>query len=220
MNVADLPQTDVTATTVDIRTDATSLPASAEAQSELRKVTVEQSIIESLGLTSFEIMAVESLQDDAPIASVAPITATEEAAATEETPTVTVSASAPAPMYRVVDKEISQSTAVSTEEGAHSSQFSQGEANGSLPSPRSPKKGWPNSSVKQSVSRSLTGRGPESIYKKPAHSYSSLITEAVRMSIKGQMTLNEIYCWLIEKFPYFRAAGTGWKVGALQKVSL
>ena len=52
----------------------------------------------------------------------------------------------------------------------------------------------------------------DGIYRKPTHSYSSLISEAIRLSIKGQLTLNEIYIWLIEKFPYFKAAGTGWKV--------
>ena len=52
----------------------------------------------------------------------------------------------------------------------------------------------------------------DSIYRKPTHSYSSLISEAIRLSVKGQLTLNEIYTWLLEKFPYFKAAGTGWKV--------
>lgn len=52
----------------------------------------------------------------------------------------------------------------------------------------------------------------DSIYRKPTHSYSSLISEAIRLSTKGQLTLNEIYTWLVDKFPYFKAAGTGWKV--------
>ena len=207
MNVAepDRPQTDAPAP-AEVAADVAPLPPSDE---ELIKVKIEPSLIESFGLSAFALVAAGSPQMGS---DVAPIPSSEQTGATEATSALTVeaSASSPTPMYRVLEKEISQSTVVSTEEGAHSSQFSQGE--GALPSPRSPKKGWPNSSVKQSVSRSLTGRGSESIYKKPAHSYSSLITEAVRMSVKGQMTLNEIYCWLIDKFPYFRAAGTGWKV--------
>lgn len=51
----------------------------------------------------------------------------------------------------------------------------------------------------------------DSIYRKPTHSYSSLISEAIRLSVKGQLTLAEIYTWLADKFPYFKAAGTGWK---------
>jgi len=51
----------------------------------------------------------------------------------------------------------------------------------------------------------------DSLYRKPTHSYSSLISEAIRLSVKGQLTLNEIYTWLVDKFPYFKAAGTGWK---------
>jgi hypothetical protein len=52
----------------------------------------------------------------------------------------------------------------------------------------------------------------DNIYRKPTHSYSTLISEAIRLSVKGQLTLNEIYTWLLNKFPYFKAAGTGWKV--------
>ena len=105
--------------------------------------------------------------------------------------------------YRL-DKAHSQSTVVSSELSNQSSSNSTSQG----------KKGWPNACVKQSVS-SRNSSKPDSIYRKPSHSYSSLISEAIKMSTKGQMTLNEIYCWLIEKFPYFRGAGTGWKVNVV-----
>ena len=101
------------------------------------------------------------------------------------------------PEYRL-EKGLSQSTVVSSSESIESNH------SGSLKS-----KGWPNATVKQIVKP--TGKH-ESHFKKPSHSYSNLITEAIKTSPKGQMTLNEIYSWLTEKFPYFQAAGAGWKV--------
>ena len=47
---------------------------------------------------------------------------------------------------------------------------------------------------------------------KPPYSYATLITYAINSSPKGRMTLNEIYTWICNNFPYYRDAGTGWKV--------
>lgn len=47
---------------------------------------------------------------------------------------------------------------------------------------------------------------------KPPHSYASLISRAVDSSPRKMMTLNEIYQWIMENYPYFRDAGNGWKV--------
>lgn len=43
-------------------------------------------------------------------------------------------------------------------------------------------------------------------------SYANLITLAINSSKTKKMTLNEIYNWICENFPYYQEIGTGWKV--------
>ncbi len=47
---------------------------------------------------------------------------------------------------------------------------------------------------------------------KPPYSYANLITFAINSHERKKMTLNEIYNWICENFPYYREAGNGWKV--------
>ncbi len=47
---------------------------------------------------------------------------------------------------------------------------------------------------------------------KPPYSYATLITYAINSTPKRLMTLNEIYNWICTNFPFYRDAGTGWKV--------
>lgn len=47
---------------------------------------------------------------------------------------------------------------------------------------------------------------------KPPYSYASLITFAINGSPRKRMTLSEIYQWICDNFPYYREAGSGWKV--------
>ena len=49
---------------------------------------------------------------------------------------------------------------------------------------------------------------------KPPYSYAALITFAINSSQRRRMTLSDIYNWISSNFPYYRDAGTGWKVGA------
>ncbi|CAG8444125.1 3736_t:CDS:2 [Dentiscutata erythropus] len=46
---------------------------------------------------------------------------------------------------------------------------------------------------------------------KPPYSYATLITYAITNSPNKQLTLNEIYNWVMENYPYYKTAGTGWK---------
>ncbi|KAI8334625.1 hypothetical protein BC941DRAFT_79693 [Chlamydoabsidia padenii] len=48
---------------------------------------------------------------------------------------------------------------------------------------------------------------------KPPYSYATLIKYAIENSPDNKMTLSEIYHWVIEHYPYYSTAGSGWKVG-------
>ena len=47
---------------------------------------------------------------------------------------------------------------------------------------------------------------------KPPFSYAALITFAINSTSKKRMTLSDIYNWISSNFPYYKDAGTGWKV--------
>jgi hypothetical protein len=47
---------------------------------------------------------------------------------------------------------------------------------------------------------------------KPPYSYVNLITFAINSTHAKRMTLNEIYQWISDSFPYYRNIGSGWKV--------
>jgi hypothetical protein len=55
-------------------------------------------------------------------------------------------------------------------------------------------------------------RQKRSSNNKPGVSYSRLISSAISNSEKLKVTLNEIYTYALENYPYFRTAGNGWKV--------
>ncbi|KAG0358352.1 Forkhead box protein J2, partial [Gamsiella multidivaricata] len=57
-------------------------------------------------------------------------------------------------------------------------------------------------------------------YPKPNHSYSYLITTAILESPQQQMTLNEIYEWVMERHPWYRTAINGWKNSIRHNLSL
>ena len=47
---------------------------------------------------------------------------------------------------------------------------------------------------------------------KPPFSYVTLIRKAILSTKMQRMTLNEIYQWIIDSYPYFRTAPPKWKV--------
>ncbi|CAG5099459.1 Oidioi.mRNA.OKI2018_I69.XSR.g16534.t1.cds [Oikopleura dioica] len=56
--------------------------------------------------------------------------------------------------------------------------------------------------------------------KKPSHSYADLIRMAIESTSTRQMTLNQIYEYVLENFPYYRSATHGWKNSIRHNLSL
>ncbi|KAJ1528224.1 Forkhead box protein J3 [Nowakowskiella sp. JEL0078] len=55
---------------------------------------------------------------------------------------------------------------------------------------------------------------------KPPYSYATIITYAIATNPYKRMTLAEIYNWVLEKYPYYRTAGNGWKNSIRHNLSL
>lgn len=47
---------------------------------------------------------------------------------------------------------------------------------------------------------------------KPPYSYASLIAQAIISSPKQRLALSNIYCWIMETYPYYKAQSCGWQV--------
>lgn len=47
---------------------------------------------------------------------------------------------------------------------------------------------------------------------KPPHSYATLIAMAIAAAPEKKLSLNDIYTWISNTFPYYSRAGRGWKV--------
>lgn len=47
---------------------------------------------------------------------------------------------------------------------------------------------------------------------KPPHSYATLIAMAIGAAPERKLSLNDIYTWISDTFPYYSRAGRGWKV--------
>lgn len=47
---------------------------------------------------------------------------------------------------------------------------------------------------------------------KSPYTYATLINYAIANSPNKKLTLNEIYNWIMENYPYYKTAGAGWKV--------
>ncbi|KXN71009.1 fork head transcription factor, partial [Conidiobolus coronatus NRRL 28638] len=55
---------------------------------------------------------------------------------------------------------------------------------------------------------------------KPPYSYATLITYAIMQSANKQMSLNEIYQWMMDHYSYLKTAGSGWKNSVRHNLSL
>jgi len=55
---------------------------------------------------------------------------------------------------------------------------------------------------------------------KPPHSYATLIAMAIAAAPERKLSLNDIYTWISDMFPYYSRSGRGWKVSFLSRNSL
>lgn len=55
---------------------------------------------------------------------------------------------------------------------------------------------------------------------KPPYSFSCLIFMAIEDSAQKALPVKEIYAWILEHFPYFKNAPTGWKNSVRHNLSL
>lgn len=51
---------------------------------------------------------------------------------------------------------------------------------------------------------------------KPPHSYATLIAMAITAAPERKLSLNDIYTWISDTFPYYSRTGRGWKVPRLR----
>lgn len=58
------------------------------------------------------------------------------------------------------------------------------------------------------------------INAKPPYSFSCLIFMAIEDSSNKALPVKDIYAWILDHFPYFRNAPTGWKNSVRHNLSL
>lgn len=59
---------------------------------------------------------------------------------------------------------------------------------------------------------SVPDTSPSNSKGKPPHSYATLIAMAIASAPERKLSLNDIYTWISDTFPYYSRAGRGWKV--------
>ncbi|KAK9766764.1 hypothetical protein K7432_003925 [Basidiobolus ranarum] len=77
-----------------------------------------------------------------------------------------------------------------------------------------------NTKTISSTSSKGSGTQNRTNSEKPPYPYAKLIAQAILTSDSQALTLNEIYVWIIEKYPYYKNAASGWKNSIRHNLSL
>lgn len=66
--------------------------------------------------------------------------------------------------------------------------------------------------MEEGSNKKETEPSPKNPHSKPSYSYSTLILLAINSSRQKKMTLQEIYKWIEDNFPYYKKCKKAWKV--------
>jgi forkhead box protein J1 len=72
----------------------------------------------------------------------------------------------------------------------------------------------------EDVQRECGNAESSEAHQKPQFSYAQIITQALKTSSTGKLTLSEIYAWIEENFDYYRYANPVWKNSIRHNLSL